>query len=390
MKKRCEIEIDGLSYGGAGVGRIDGKVYFIEGALPGERVSFERLAEKGHYATGRVMDIIKPSLERVLPVCPYYEKCGGCQYQHLDYEKEIFYKGEQARQILGRIGGCSEYIFEGVVSYPPGYNYRSSITLHESHSGYGFFAKDNKSVLAVNRCPLARNEINAVIEAAAYMPNLKKDITIKCDNSGNVWISGRQGHRFFRDDFFGFRLTFSPMAFSQVNRAAAISITDWLAGHMRSAGDPKVLFDIYCGSGFFGLLLRGLFRTVVGIDDDPLAIDCAVISKKDLSAENVKFYCGNAQDKIKGLYDKFHGRENVILIDPPRSGISKKIALFLSGLKDADSLYYVSCDPATLARDIRLLTQPGLWRLRRIACFDMFAQTKHIESVALLERNDLQ
>ncbi|MDD5504637.1 MAG: methyltransferase domain-containing protein [Candidatus Omnitrophica bacterium] len=386
MEKLQEIDIDGVSYGGAGVGRIDGKVCFIEGALPGEHVLFKRLADKGRFITGQVADIIKPSPERVMPVCPYYEKCGGCQYQHLAYEREVFYKGEQVKQILDRIGCCQGYVLEDIVSYPPGYNYRSSVTVHSSDDGYGFFSKDNSSIVAITLCPIACDEINDAILKLSPADR-KKDITIKRDNIGNTWISQRAGHRFFKDDFLGTRLTFSPMAFSQVNRAAAIDIMNWLGGQMRK-NDPLVLFDVYCGTGFFGLMLRSLFKAVIGIDNDPLAIDCAVISKKDLSADNVKFYCGNAQDKLKAVYDKFHGKRNAVLVDPPRSGISPEMVSLLNGLKDTDSLYYISCHPATLARDLKSLTASKAWRLERVACFDMFSRTKHIESAAFLVRED--
>ncbi|MBU3959094.1 MAG: hypothetical protein KKE91_04485, partial [Candidatus Omnitrophica bacterium] len=121
------------------------------------------------------------------------------------------------------------------------------------------------------------------------------------------------------------------------------------------------------------------------IDESRIAIDCANAAKKGLGMDNAGFYCGEAEKTYTAYYEKLHGKKNTIIIDPPRSGISKKIAIWLSGLKDAESLYYVSCDSAILARDARILTQNDHWKLTNVSCFDMFPRTKHIESIALFK-----
>jgi 23S rRNA (uracil1939-C5)-methyltransferase len=384
MQKQFEIDIYGLAYGGEGVGKLEGKVCFVEGALPGERVRFSKQSEKKSFVRGAAAEIIMASEERIDPVCPYYGTCGGCQYQHLKYEKEVLYKAEQFKDIFRRIGGFDDFGFRGITPSSREYGYRSSITLHNSTKGYGYFTKDNRTIIAVKRCPLAADTINTAISTLSSEGG-KRDVIIKCDSSDKAWISNRQGQRFFKDLFLGTELTFSPLAFSQSNKEIATFMVEALRAWMLEE-DRGVLFDLYSGVGFFGMLMRDLFENVVGIDNNGVAIDCAATSKKDLSAENIKFYRGEVEDMFPACYERARGRENAILIDPPRSGISGKLFEYLAKLEGARSLYYISCDPATLARDAKLLTQAGSWTLDRVAVYDMFPRTKHIESMALFKR----
>ncbi|MFC1666372.1 class I SAM-dependent RNA methyltransferase [Candidatus Omnitrophota bacterium] len=384
MQNNYEAEVYGMAYGGMGVARVDGKVYFIEGALPGEKVTFTKRREKKNFGLGRIAEILTPSSSRVEPVCPYYNKCGGCQYQHLDYEKEVYYKAEQVKENLGRIGSFREYSFDGIAPSPLYYGYRSSITLHRSDEGYGYFALDNKTIITIEQCPLAEDAINRAIKEDLNTLDAKRDITLKSDHKGNVWIKGYQGHRFFKDSYLGTELTFSPRAFSQANRQVAGSTVKKVRELMQNE-KRETLFDLYCGTGFFGMLLRDMFESVVGIDESRIAIDCAKAAKKGLGMDNARFYCGEAEKRYPAYYEKLRGKKNTLIIDPPRSGISKKIAIWLSELKDAESLYYVSCDPAILARDAKILTQNDHWKLMNVSCFDMFPRTKHIESIALFK-----
>ncbi len=382
--KQYEIEIYGLAFGGNGVGKIDGKICFVEGALPGEKVRFIKQIEKKKFDIGKATEILEASSDRVKPICPYYGECGGCQYQHLSYEKEAHYKAEQVKEILSRIGGFKEYAFDDITPCSSQYGYRSSITLHRSEKGYGYFAMDNKTIIVIERCPLAADVIN---DAISTLPSSegKRNITIKCDNEGNTRISGYPGHRFFKDNFLNTELTFSPLAFSQPNKQVASAMVEILRMWMKKE-KRGVLFDVYCGVGFFGILLNDLFESIIGIDDNRIAISCALASKKDLAIENIRFYCEGADDKFPDYYGKLQGKVNTLLLDPPRSGISEGLIMDIAGLKDLNSIYYISCDPVILARDAKRLTKDGTWKLDRIACFDMFPRTKHVESIAVFRR----
>ncbi|MFC1509723.1 class I SAM-dependent RNA methyltransferase [Candidatus Omnitrophota bacterium] len=368
-----------------GIARVDGKVYFVEGALPNEKVIFTKTKEKKNFGLGRVVEILTPSSSRVKPVCPYYNKCGGCQYQHLDYEKEVHYKAEQVKENLSRIGSFRDYSFDGIMPSPLHYGYRSSITLHRSEAGYGYFALDNKTIITIEKCPLAEDVINRAIKDLNVL-DAKRDVTLKSDYKGNVWIKGYLGHRFFKDSYLGTELTFSPRAFSQANRQVAKSMVKKVRELMQDE-EREILFDFYCGTGFFGMLLRDIFKSVVGIDESGIAIDCAKATKKDLGMDNVRFYCGVAEEKYPIYYEKLRRKKNTIILDPPRSGISKRIAVWLSELKDAESLCYISCDSAMLARDAKIITQNDRWKLANVSCFDMFPRTKHMESIALFKSN---
>ncbi|MFC1699569.1 class I SAM-dependent RNA methyltransferase, partial [Candidatus Omnitrophota bacterium] len=349
-----------------------------------EQVRFIRQSEKKNFITGLSAEILKPSSNRREPLCPYFGRCGGCQYQHLDYKQEVLSKADQVQEILAHIAGLSTYRFEGIEPCVSDYGYRSSITLHKSGSGYGYFARDNQTIIAIKQCPLARDELNSAIGTLTPDGN-RENVTLKSDQAGKVWISNYPGQRFYKDEFLGTELTFSPLAFSQVNRQIAVALVERLRQWMEE--EPQgALFDLYCGVGFFSFLLRRLYESVVGLDQGRIAIACAKTSKKDLNLRNVSFYHTEVDQGFTGVYQKLHGKINTILLDPPRSGISRKLAQGLSELKDARSLYYVSCNPAILARDAKLLTASKAWALTRLACFDMFARTKHIESIALFKR----
>jgi 23S rRNA (uracil1939-C5)-methyltransferase len=270
---------------------------------------------------------------------------------------------------------------------PNEYNYRSSITLHRSEHAYGFFSKQGRDLIAIDHCPLATESINKQI-AGLFDICKKDDVTVKSSQTGKVYISNQPGNRFYNDTFMDTDIIFSPLAFSQVNAPIASSIAEKLRQWVKQDSAGAVLFDVFCGVGFFSILLRDLFHSVIGIDNSSIAIDCAAATKKSLKAENIKFYCDDAEKKFPAYYLKFSKTQNTILLDPPRSGIDKPLAEYLSHIENAHSIYYISCDPATLARDSMLITKSKKWTLERVACLDMFPQTKHIESMALFKRQE--
>ena len=381
-----DIEIYALAYGGNGVGKLDGKVCFVEGALPGETVSFIKEKEKKRFVIGRAAEILAPSAERIEPKCPYYGKCGGCQYQHLRYDKEVEYKAKQVRELLRTIGGIEDFDFEGIVPSPSEYAYRSSITLHRSRTAYGYYAKDNKTIIGIDRCPLAKDEINEFLVSGKRQFK-EKDVTLKCDGRGKVYTSEDAKGTYFYNEVLGLRLVFSPHAFSQVNYRVAAALAEkfysWSA-EVRA----EVLFDLYCGVGFFGIPAHEAFKFVYGMDSGRAAVACARHAQKELKIKNAKFFCADTEKSFAENYVKWRGRSNVILLDPPRSGISPKLAGYLAGAEGAQTLIYISCDPAVLARDAKILTRDKAWKLERLACFDMFARTKHVESMALFRNHN--
>lgn len=379
-ERTMKASIYSLAFGGDGVGRVDGKVCFVKGALPGEEVIFNVVKDTDSYVKGDVKEIISASPDRVKPICKYYEKCGGCQLQHISYEKELFYKEQQLNELVSRIAGKKDVKCLPIMPSPKEYNYRSSVTMHSDGGPWGYFKADGINIMPIDECPIAEDAINA--ELKTIEPDGKDNVTIKADHEGKVWVSDRPGERFFTDKYGETELFVSPKGFTQANRHIAAAIADELSSWIGAVGPDTAFFDAYSGIGFFTFLVKGDFAARIGMDSSRIAIDCAKSTERKHSREDIKFYLGDAEEEFLALYERLSLGKNILLLDPPRQGLEKR---FLEQLKAAERLnkvYYLSCDPARLARDIKIMTESHGWELGRIKPFDMFPRTKHIETLA--------
>ncbi len=373
-------EIYSLAFGGEGIGKIDGKICFVEGALPGEEVEFEAVKVDPKFIKGRVVEVLKPSEDRVAPECPYYKECGGCQLQHILYEKELYYKELQVKDLLERISGIKEPIVEAIVPSDSPYNYRSSVTLHRRDGKYGFVARDKEIIVAIDKCAIAEESLNESI--GELSASGKDDVTLKSDHNGNVWSSTRPGQRFYVDRYNGFDMYLSPKAFSQANRYIAGKVSDVLNDWIGVSGEGAVFFDAYCGAGFFTFLASKDFSLKIGMDISRIAIDCAKTTLRNSDLTDIKFYKDDAEKEFFNVFSRNKSKENILFLDPPRIGCKKGFLEMVSNCGDLDKVYYLSCDPARLARDVKLLTAEGGLELTRVQPFDMFPQTKHVEVLA--------
>ncbi|MBD3426502.1 MAG: TRAM domain-containing protein [Candidatus Omnitrophica bacterium] len=378
MGKKLSTRIYTMAFGGSGIGKIDGKVCFVEGALPGEEVTFDAEKETSSYIKGRVTEVKNPSHDRVDPVCRHYRVCGGCQLQHVSYAKELAHKQQQVVELIGKIAGERDIDCCDIIASDREYNYRSSVTLHKSGTGYGYYASGSRKVIDIDECPVAAEAINAELGG---LRGSKKDITLKADHLGNVWSSDRSGHRYFTDRYYGTEIVLSPKAFSQVNRHIAERIAQTLDEWIATPDGESTFFDAYCGAGFFSFVLKTDFTTRIGMDIDRVAIDCAKTTAKKYTTKNAKFYRADAAEELFGLLERHDSSRNILLIDPPRRGVEKKFLEAIGARDDIAEIYYLSCDPARLARDIKIIVDGGLWKLGRVQPFDMFPQTKHIETL---------
>ncbi len=190
MKTTYKTKIYSLAFGGDGIGKIDGKVCFVEGALPGEEILFDVIKEKKNYIKGSVVKILTSSPNRINPECQYYNLCGGCQYQHLSYEKELYHKQNQVIELIQKIAGTKNFKCEGIEPSDNHYNYRSSITLHKKSKNkihyLGYYAKDNKTILQINNCAIANKNIIDTL-SKIKLKQIPDNITLKTDYNGNVW-----------------------------------------------------------------------------------------------------------------------------------------------------------------------------------------------------------
>lgn len=370
-----------LAFGGDGVGKLDGKVCFVKGALPGEEIVFDVIKETDSYIKGKVKEIIEASPDRVEPVCKYYGKCGGCQLQHISYEKELFYKREQIAELVKRIAGKRDVACLDIVPSPEPYHYRSGVTLHRKQEGWGYFTEDGINVMLIDECPIAEKAINDAIPGLTA-PEAKDSVTIKADAEGKVWISDVPGARFFTDSYDGTKLFASPKAFAQANRHIALAIARELEAWIGPVESDSAFFDVYCGIGFYTFLVRQEFGIRVGMDESRIAIDCAKSTERESGRTDLKFYLGNSETEFTGLFKRLKKKTNILFLDPPRKGAEKFFLEELKGRADIDRIYYLSCDPARLARDIKIMTDSSAWELGRLRPFDMFPRTKHIETLA--------
>ncbi len=385
MNKRLKTKIYSLAFGGDGIGKIDGKVCFVRGAIPDEEVIFEVTKEKPSYMGGFAVEILSPSKDRVAPPCKYYSKCGGCQLQHLLYEKELYYKKEQVAELIKRIAGEYDFEYLGMFPSPAEYGYRSSVTLHRAtNGGYGFYERESKDIIVIDDCLLAEDPIRREIKRLKKSSR-DEDVTLKSDRSEKVWFSSVKEEKYFPDNYDGVEMLMSTRAFSQVNRLVAEEVArtvrDWTG-----KGEDTAFFDVYCGVGFFGFLLGSKDVFYTGIDESKEAIDCAKKTAAGLNKKNHKFYRGEAEHLFPGIFPRQKRERNVVLLDPPRSGASKSFLEGLNGLGDIEKLLYLSCDPARFARDAKILTGGGAWGLKKVKSFDMFPRTMHIEILAEFER----
>lgn len=382
-----KADILSLAYGASGVARPGGKVCFVKGALPGEEVSIRILKETAKYSEGEIVDLLKPSPHRVAPVCPYYGRCGGCQLQHISYERELFHKQSQVAELFDRIAGIDvKGIAEEIEASSSDYGYRTGITVHKGKKSYGYYSEGTHDIVEIEKCPLAVDPINLSFNKVTSDDD-RREITIRADHAGGVWTSNRTGHRFYIDRYGDTDLYLSTRSFSQCNRHISCRVAEKIHQWIGDRSEGACFFDVFCGSGFFSFLVKGGFSLKIGIDENRISIDCAKNTLKRLGSGNMRFYRGSAEKVLPGIFERTRGKFNILLLDPPRKGADKKFLENIRNNDHIDLLYYISCDPACMARDSRILTLDGKWTINRIKAFDMFPRTRHIEVLAEFTRN---
>src|SRR5437588_2506775 len=243
-----DLKIEDIAFGGKGVGREQGKAIFVPYTIEGETVSAEIWREKKQFAEAELVEVKESSPHRVTPKCPYFGRCGGCAYQHMDYEHQLVIKWRQVRDVLQRIGKLKDIPLRPIISSPKQYEYRNRITVHAQDGVIGFFRRDSHRLIDIERCPISLDEVNqALMELRARAP--------------------RAGH-------YTLRAQFGPRVFSQANDAVANALRDLIVRLI--PGDQGLLIDAYCGAGFFAKALLDKFERIIGIDWDKFAIAAAM------------------------------------------------------------------------------------------------------------------
>ncbi len=372
--QRVELDITTVAFGGDGIGRVDNFVVFVPFVVEGERVEVEIVEVKRRYATADLVRVITPSPQRVEPRCPYYMKCAGCQYQHIDYALQLEMKRKQICDIFGRIGKIQNAPIEAVVGSPRDYHYRNKIVVHGPGKP-GFWSLRGRSILAIDQCPIAREEVNAKLAEISQQSLEDVHVTIRSNAMGEVWSysEARRAHVDSLDEdptpncrlptarlpkpFWARRCRCRWVHSSRSTARSSSWRCDTLARFLTASG-CKVLVDAYCGVGLFALMLADRAQHVYGIEEDPKAIKAANENAKRLGLTSYDFYPGKTERLLFYTLRQCKLDETCLILDPPRSGCAPVVLKTLREQKPK-KIIYVSCAPAMLARDIKELTKSG-------------------------------
>ena len=363
MRHGCRtlnLSIDEIAFGGRGVGRLeDGRVVFVPFVAAGESVRVEIVREHKSYLEARLLAVENPSSSRVTPPCPYFGRCGGCSYQHLDASAQADLKRRQVEQVLRRVGKFPEPPVRPVVPSPRAYDYRNRITVHVRGGVIGFYSAEEggaRGLIDIGRCAIADPQVNEALARFRSRPR------------------PREGHCTLRAEAGGHR------AFRQINDGAAQELLALVAGLLPPDAGATHLIDAYGGAGFFTRHLCGRFEQVVGLEWDERAVEAA----RREAAPHERHVCGDVAALLPVELSRAPAERTVLIVDPPAEGLPAPVRRAVLEALPA-SVIYVSCNPATLARDL------AVWRdgyeLLSVTPLDMFPQTAEIEAVAHLRRS---
>jgi tRNA/tmRNA/rRNA uracil-C5-methylase (TrmA/RlmC/RlmD family) len=372
---RPVVTVDDVAFGGDGVARHDEFVVFVPFTAQGETVEIEIVEVKRRFARGRLLRVLDPSPDRVAAPCRYFGECGGCQYQHLDYPAQLKIKHAQVTELLRRIGRFSHVPIDPVVPSPLPYGYRNRILVRSQWNGreqrlvIGFLGQNNRWVVDMEECLIAEPELNERLREVRLHPPPKGGIKVALRRLPEDWVVPA-------DSFF------------QNNFHLLPGLVDVVRQRLRSGG-CRYLVDAYCGVGFFSIELADMVEGYAGIELDLPAVRAARDNAARRNRRNGEFLLGSVEMILPEVLQRFPPDATALILDPPRRGCARASLEFLREQRPAQILY-VSCHPATLARDLLVLTETGCFQLERVVPVDMFPQTQHVELVADLRLQPCQ
>jgi 23S rRNA (uracil1939-C5)-methyltransferase len=360
-----DLKIEDIAFGGKGVAREQGKAVFVPYTIESELVLAEIVREKKQFAEAEFVEVKQASPDRVEPQCRYFGRCGGCAYQHISYEHQLAIKWRQVRDALQRIGKLKDIPMRPIVPSPEQYGYRNRITVHAQDGVIGFFRRDSHRLIDIEHCPISRDEVNRALAELRASRN-----------------------RGIRDGHYTLRASTGARLFSQTNDVVANALRDLVVDLVPA--NQELLIDAYCGAGFFAKALLAKFERVIGIDWDRFAIAAAkenATDKETYIADDVGEELAKAsRNGALEVANANKGRSGdcrslVMIVDPPATGLSGEVRKAILDLAPP-ALIYVSCNPPTLARDLRDLQEKFV--IESVTPLDMFPQTAEIEVLAHL------
>ena len=448
MQKNDEIilNITDVTNEGSGIGKYEGMAIFVPLTAVGDTVKVKILKVKKSYAFGKLLEIITPSTDRITPDCPVFNQCGGCAFRHISYEAELKLKESKVYEDIKRIGGINlkpKPILFGENSD----RYRNKAQLPVASDGKaGFYAFHSHRIIPIDDCKLLPEDFRGSIKlceewikkhnitiyseengkgllrhiylrkaekteeimvvliingndvpfAEELISNLQdllggslKSVQLNINKKNTNVILGEEckvifGDAYITDILCDVKVRLSPLSFYQVNRNMAEKLYKKAAEYAEPEG--KNLLDLYCGAGTIGLSMASIAKSVIGVEIIPEAIKDAEYNAQINSIKNTRFICGDATEAAEKLA-KENIKTDIVIVDPPRKGCSPELIETISKEFSPERVVYVSCDPATLARDIKLFDGCGYKLIEYTPC-DLFPRTSHVETVALLIKGE--
>lgn len=399
--RNLELEIENLDHYGRGIARNNGIITFVENALPSEKVEAIITHEKSKLMEGKSTKILNSSVDRVVPKCPYYSECGGCNIMHLSYPQQLKFKENKVNEILKKFAD-----FDNVkkIVESSEYNYRNKITLQVKNV-VGYYKNKTYELIPINKCLIADDRINNIIPnlnklnleninqiVIRYTTNecmlvfyVRKNINIDLklfeDIDTIVVINEKEkiikGKGYILEELGDLKFIISPTSFFQVNTKGMLNLYNKVLEYSNLNGNENLL-DLYCGTGTIGLYLARNCGKVLGIEINEEAVKDALKNKEINNINNIDFKAGDVKEILKN--NNFI--PDIIVVDPPRAGLDRMVIDELLSL-NPNKIVYVSCDPVTLARDIKLLSEN--YSIIECTPVDMFPNTYHVENVCVME-----
>ena len=396
-----KIEIVKFDNQGRGIGYIDDKIIFVPKTVPGDIITTEVLVEKKNYLEGKVLEIIKPSKLRKKAICPYFDKCGGCDLMHISLSESLEYKINKVNEILKK--NNVSYEVTDIIKSEKEYNYRDKVTLKIVNNEIGFYKNDTHELVKIDYCYLCKEPINKLIKDLRKLNIINGEVVIRCNYNDDLLLSINTdddinnldeiinnhrivgvvlndvvicGENYFLDKINEYLFKVSYNSFFQINPFICSKLFNLIEEETK---DSNKVLDLYCGVGTLSIVASKDAKEVIGVEIVDNAIVDANFNKTLNNAGNLEFICADT----KNVLDKITGEFDTIILDPPRSGVAKSVIDKILETKPK-KIIYVSCDPFTLVRDLKLLED--VYEIDIFKLLDMFPETHHVESFVILRK----
>ena len=395
-----EVKIEKLDNLGRGITYINNKICFIENSLPNEIVDIEITKDKSKYLEGKVIKYIETSPYRIEEECPYSSICGGCNLNHMCYNDENKFKTKKVKDLITKYGNTNPDLVENIIYNDRNY-YRNKIILHGKDKELGLYKKETNEIIPIKECLLVNPKINEIISILNNINTGIEEVTIKTSNDNSkvmISITGEisspnellnicnvlilnnnylTNNQVIETNIGNKKYYQSINSFFQVNNTLTKELYNEVLINVKDKNYKKVL-DLYCGTGTIGIYIKDYVDKVIGIDYNKSNIEDAIKNVELNNLDNIEFIC----DKVENKIDEFTDID-LVIVDPPRAGLDNKTKDYLKKI-NSNEIIYVSCDPMTLSRDIKDLSDT--YKVKYIKPFNMFPRTYHCESVCILER----